>query len=104
MLNVPVVTLSINHNIKFLGNIKQGLERTISWNKYKPEIATQPNKLDFLLIQHFEILIDFLFFHLNMVIMILTIYSFDKHYMPLVEVKDFNFNALIGNKSFLISQ
>ena len=44
MLNVSVVTLSINHNITFLGNIKQGLERTISWNKYRPEIATQPNK------------------------------------------------------------
>ena len=29
-LYVPVVTLSINNNIKFLENIKQGLKRTIS--------------------------------------------------------------------------
>ena len=32
-LYVPVVTLSINDNIKFLENIKQGFKRTISWNK-----------------------------------------------------------------------
>ena len=32
-LYVPVVTLSINDNNKFLENIKQGFKRTISWNK-----------------------------------------------------------------------
>ena len=32
---VPVVTLSINDNIKVLVNIKQRFKRTISWNKYK---------------------------------------------------------------------
>ena len=31
-LYVPVFTLSINGNIKFLENIKQGFKRTISWN------------------------------------------------------------------------
>ena len=41
---VPVVTLSINDNIKFLENIKQGFKRTISWNKYRSEITTQPKK------------------------------------------------------------
>ena len=30
-LYVPVATLSINDNIKFLENIKQGFKRTISW-------------------------------------------------------------------------
>ena len=29
----PFVTLSINHNIKFLEKIKQGFKRAISWNK-----------------------------------------------------------------------
>ena len=38
-LYVPVVTLSINDNIKFLENIKQGPKRTISYNKYKSEIT-----------------------------------------------------------------
>ena len=40
-LCVTVVTLSINDNIKFLENIKQGLERTISWNQYRSEMTTQ---------------------------------------------------------------
>ena len=43
-LHVPVVTLSINDNIKFLENIKQGFKRTISWNKYRSEITTQAKK------------------------------------------------------------
>ena len=38
------VTLSINNNIKFSENIKQGFERTISWNKYRSEITRQPKK------------------------------------------------------------
>ena len=41
-LHVPVVTLSINGNIKFLENIKQGFKRTFSWNKYRPEIKVLP--------------------------------------------------------------
>ena len=50
-LYVPEVTLSINDIIKFLENIKHGFKRTISWNKYSPEIMTQPknNNLDYLI-------------------------------------------------------
>ena len=50
-LYIPVVTLSINDNMKFFKNIKQGLKRTISWNKYISEITTQPknNNLDYLI-------------------------------------------------------
>ena len=33
--------MSINDDIKFLENIKQGFKRTISWNKYRSEITTQ---------------------------------------------------------------
>ena len=33
-LYVPVFTLSVNDNIKFLENIKAGFKITISWNKY----------------------------------------------------------------------
>ena len=39
-LYVPVVTLSITGNIKFLENIKQGFRRTTSWNKHRFEITT----------------------------------------------------------------
>ena len=34
-LYVPVVTLSINDNIKGLENIKQVFKITVSWNKYR---------------------------------------------------------------------
>ena len=97
---VPVVTLPINDNIKFLENIKQGFKRTIFWNKYRSEITTQPksNNLDYL--------IDPTFRNINRLFALLlknsnndpTRYSFDKYYMPLVEIKDFN--ALIDNKPF----
>ena len=50
-LYVQVVTLSINVNIKFLENIKQEFKRTISWNKHRSEITTQPrnNNIDYLI-------------------------------------------------------
>ena len=50
-LYVPVVTLSINDNIKLLQNIKQGFKRTISCKKYRSEITTQSknNNLDYLI-------------------------------------------------------
>ena len=42
-LYVPVVTLSINDNIKYLENIKQGFKRTTSWNKYRSEKPHKQN-------------------------------------------------------------
>ena len=41
-LYVPLITLSINDKIKFLENLKQEFKLTISWNKYRSEITTQP--------------------------------------------------------------
>ena len=40
--NVPKINdnMSVNDNIKFLENIKQGFKRTFSWNKYRSEITT----------------------------------------------------------------
>ena len=48
---VPVVTLSINNNTRFLEKIKQGFKRMISWKKYRPEITRQPidNNLNYLI-------------------------------------------------------
>ena len=93
-LYVPVVT------IKFLENIKQGLNRIIQWNKYKSEITTQPknNNLDYLM--------DPTFWNIDRLFVLSfkngnddpTRDSFDKYYMPLVEIKDFN--AFIDNKEF----
>ena len=50
-LYVAVVTLSITDNMKFLENIKKGFKRTISWNRYRSEITTQPknNKSNYLI-------------------------------------------------------
>ena len=43
-----VVSLTINDNINFLENMKQGVKWTIYRNRYRSEITTQPkyNKLD----------------------------------------------------------
>ena len=41
----PRNTLSTNDNNKFLENIKQEFERTISWNKYRSEITIQIKKI-----------------------------------------------------------
>ena len=92
---------SKNDNIKFLENIKQGLKGTIFLNKYKFEITTQTknNNLDYL--------IDPSFRHINR-LFVLSFKnhnndpkrdSFDKYYMPLLEIKDLN--VLIDNKPFL---
>ena len=55
-LHVPVVTLSINDNIKFLENIKQGFKRKIFWSKYRSEITIEPknNNLDYLIHPQFK--------------------------------------------------
>ena len=88
-LYVLVFTLSKNDNIKFLENIKQGFTRTISWNKQRCEITIQPknNNLDYL--------IDPTFININRLFVLLTNkrLSFNKCYVQLVEIK--NFNALI---------
>ena len=91
-LYVLVITLSENHNIQFLENKKQGFKRTISWSKHWSEITTQPknNNLDYL--------IDPTFSNINVLFVLPfkngndypTRYSFDKHYMSLIEIKDFN--------------
>ena len=50
-LYVLVVTLSINDNMIFLKNIRQGFKRTVSRNKYRSEITTQTknNNLDYMI-------------------------------------------------------
>ena len=99
-LYVAVVNLYINDNIKFLKNLKQVLKRTISWNKCRFEITTQQkyNNLDYM--------IDLTFRNINRLFVLSfknsngdsARHSFDKYFMPLVEIK--YFNALIDNKAF----
>ena len=99
-LYVPVFTLSVNDNINFFGNIKQGFKRKISWNKYRSEITTQPKD------SNLDYLIDLTFRNINRLFVLSfkngdddpTRYYFDQYYMSSVEIKDFN--ILIDNKPF----
>ena len=80
--------------------MKHGLKITICWNKYRSEITTQ------LKINNLDYMIDTTFRNINRLIVKSfkaggndpTRDSFDKYYMPLVEIKDFN--VLINNKPF----
>ena len=100
-LYVSAVTLSLNDNIRFLENIKQGFKRTISWNKYRSEIVTKQKN------SNLDYPTDPTFRNINRLFLLSfnngdddpKKYSFDQYYMPLVEIKDFN--ELIDNKSFL---
>ena len=89
MLILRFVTLSINVYIKFSGNIKQGFKRTISCNKYRSEIATQPKN------NNLNCLIDPTFRNINRLFVLSfkkgidnpTRNSFDEYCMPLAEIK-----------------
>ena len=39
---VPVVTLSTADNVKLVKQLESGFKRTITWNKYQPELKTLP--------------------------------------------------------------
>ena len=87
---MPVVILSKNDNIKSFKNIKQEFKITISWNKYGSEITTQlkNNNLCYM--------VDPTFRNINRLLVLssknsdnnLSKDSFDKYYVPLVEVKE----------------
>ena len=53
---VPVVTLSIQENTKFLQQLKSGFKRVINWNKYlsKPELLAQNPNLNHLVEPSFQ--------------------------------------------------
>ena len=55
-LSVPVVTLSIEENIKFLKQLEYGFKRTINWNKYlaKATDQVQNRYLDFVIDPSFQ--------------------------------------------------
>ena len=99
-LYVPVVTVSINDNIKFLENLKQGFKGTISWKKCRFEITTQAenNNLDYLIDPTFRNINRLLVLSFKNGNGVPTRDSFDEYHMPLLEIKDFN--ALIDSKPF----
>ena len=50
-LYVPVVTLPKENDTKLLEQLKTGFKRTIKWNKYRSQMAVQPqnNNLNYLI-------------------------------------------------------
>ena len=41
-LNVPIISLSKENDIKILEQLKLGFKRTIKWNKYRSQMTIQP--------------------------------------------------------------
>ena len=100
-LSVPVVTLSTQDNAKLLSQLKSGLKRTISWNKYlpKPELLSQNRNINHL-VEPSSQGVNRLF---------VLAFEDDKqrtsnkrYYIPNVEIK--GYNVMITEKTFLINQ
>ena len=97
---IPVATLSINHNIKFLENLKQGFKRTVSLNKHRFEITVRPKN------SNFDYANDPSSWNIDSLFLLSfkngdngsTRSSSLEYYIPLVEIK--YFNILLNNKLF----
>ena len=96
-LYVPVVTLSTQDDIKHLKQLESDFKRSINGNKYLPKTANQARNsyLDFLIDPSFQGLNRFF---------ILSFKDDDgreghkKHYLPTVEIKDYN--VMIDGRNF----
>ena len=100
-LYVPVVTLTTQDNVKLLQQLKSGFKRTITWKKYQRKVSPEALNL------YLDFLIDPSIQGVNR----LFVLSFEdkedrtvqtKYYLPTVEIK--NYNVMIDEKTFLISQ
>ena len=102
---VPVVTLSKEHDIKLLDQLKTGFKKTIKWNKYRSQMTIQSKN------NNLNYLIDSTFANANRLFVLsfqriagennTTKYrrdSFSHYYVPNVRIKEFN--VLIDRKSF----
>ena len=96
-LYVPVVTLSIQENTKFLQQLKSGFKRVINWNKYlsKPELLAQNPNLNHLIEPSFQ--------GVNRLFLLAfenddDRTSSDEYYLPTVEIKDYN--IMINGENF----
>ena len=96
-LYIPVVTLSKENDTKLLEQLKSGSKRTIKWNKYRSQMAIQPQNNDL------NYLLDRTFTNVNR----LFVLSFQRiagennttkdyrdyfshYYVPNIRIKDFN--------------
>ena len=99
-LNVPVVTLSKEHDTKLLEQLKLGFKRTIKWKKYGSQMTIQPKN------RNLNYLIDPTFTNVNRLFALSfptnnntdSRYSYSNYYVRKVKISDFN--GLIDGKSF----
>ena len=94
---VPVVTLSIQENTKFLQQLKSDFKRVINWNKYlsKPELLAQNPNLNHLVKPSFQ--------GVNRLFVLAFSNddyrtSYNIYYLPNVEIK--NCNIMINGENF----
>ena len=88
-LYVPVVTLSKDHEIKLLTNLKSGFKTEIIWNKYRSQMTTEAVN------NNLNILIDPTFTNVNRLFVLGyqtadDRQSYSQFYLPKVMVKDYN--------------
>ena len=98
-LYVPVVTLSTQDSVKLLQQLKSGFKRTTNWNKYESSIKTFAKN------RYLNYLINPGFQGVNR----LFVLSFEDedartshstHYLPKVEIKDYNIIKIVGRNLF----
>ena len=72
-LYVPVISLSKENDTRILEQLKTGFKRTIKWNKYRSQIIVQPekNNLNYLIIQHLQMSIYYLFCHFQEIMQVI---------------------------------
>ena len=96
-LNVSVVTLSTQENIKLLKQLESGFKRTINWNKYLAKTTNQVQN------RYLDFLIDPSFQGVNR-LFVLSFKDDDgrqshkQYYLPTVEIKDYN--VMIDGRNF----
>ena len=96
-LYVPVVTLPIQENTKFLQQLKSGFKRVINWNKYlsKPELLAQNPNLNHLVEPSFQ--------GVNRLFVLAFENDDDRasdeeYYLSTIEIKDYN--IVINGENF----
>ena len=91
-LDVPVITLSKENDIKLLEQLKTGFKRTIKWNKYRSQMTIQPKN------NNLNYLINPTFTNINRLFVLPITRTdtrdyrnvFSNYYVPDVEIKDLN--------------
>ena len=93
----PIVTLSTQDNVKLLQQLKSGFKRTMNWNKYESSVKTFAKN------RYLNYLINPGFQGVNR----LFVLSFEDedartstHYLPKVEIKDYNIIMIDGRNLF----